>query len=103
MSLRERYRDWMTPDTVEKASRNERVKRDVWMILSFWTSAVPVMAAFLVAVEVLPVFPASQPLNWAASVVALGVILALDIAVVFPWGVEKFDLVAPWQFREVNA
>lgn len=38
--------------------------------------------------------------------VAMGATVALwlyiDLYHVFPWGFERFDLVAPWQFREVE-
>jgi hypothetical protein len=48
-----------------------------------------------------PVLVASETAALATSGVGLALAFALDMAI-FRWGIERFDLVAPWQFREVE-
>jgi hypothetical protein len=89
-------RELLTPEHVEKATRMERWKRSAWMLVStFVTIGLATGLAVLAA-------SAGAPIGfvWVPALVAAFV---LDVYVVFPWGVERFDLVHPWQFRDAEA
>jgi len=88
--LVERWRDWQTPDTVKRASRRERWKRQAWMIGS------SIVAAFLVVLVFIGIENLGFPGELGVFVIAW---MLLDQRL-FSWGVEYFDLVLPWQFRE---
>jgi hypothetical protein len=102
MGIIDRGRGLTNPTTVERASRRERWKRQAWMILSFWLSAAPFVIGLYTLVQYTTLLPASAPESWAVTALIAFCALALDIFVVFPWGFKRFDLVAPWQFREVK-
>ena len=88
-------REWVlsTPEYVEKAPRRERVKRQVWQIVSSLAAALMIVG-----------FYASGEFVGLPGGVPLGAITWFLVDQrVFSWGVERFDLVAPWQFREAEA
>lgn len=93
----------MEPAHVEKASRRERWKRQAWMHLSTVLSFAAVgMAAYALSL-VAPAWPPIGTEGYHGVVVAVVLVvlaLAIDILFVFPWGYDRFDLVAPWQFRD---
>lgn len=99
MSRLVRLYRWATipPEGVEKASRRERVKREAWLyastLLALTLAIGPPVA---VAVAGVPVPPRLVVLVGAVTV---PLAVALDVFVLFPWGVRRFDLVVPWQFR----
>lgn len=80
----------LDPTEVERASRRERVRRNVWMVATTILSATAVVASILVARA------AGAPPGLGPVVLAWFV---LDLKL-FSWGFDRFDLVAPWQFRE---
>jgi len=85
-----RFREWQTPTTVERASRRERWKREGWMIGS------SIVSAGLVVLVYLGIENLGYPGEFGVFVVAW---LLLDQRL-FSWGVDRFNLVLPWQFRE---
>jgi len=89
----EKYREATEPQTVERAPRRERWKRQVWMVGSLILSGVVVTASVVV----------SQWLGHPgyAGPLVIGILL-LDFRL-FAWGMEYFDLTPPWQFREAEA
>jgi len=91
--LRERYRKATDPQTVERAPRRERWKRQAWMFGSLLLSGGVVTASVVV----------SQELGYPgyAGPLAIGILL-LDLRL-FAWGMEYFELTPPWQFREAEA
>jgi hypothetical protein len=99
--LREWYRDLTTPEHVEKASRREVWKRQAWMIGSL---TICLLGAYAVNNAIVTVFD-PEPSWQLIAVLAVPIIAAIyiDMEYVFPWGVERFDLVPPWQFRDEEA
>lgn len=89
-------RKLLTPEHVEKASRRERWKREAWMLVST-ISCLGLGAGLAVTLANLG---APMVLVWLPALI---VGFLVDIYVVFPWGMERFDLVAPWQFRDAEA
>lgn len=78
------------PETVERASRRERIRWNVWMIGSMLVAAAILIGPMVVAEQL------GIPRELPAVIIAL---LLLDDRI-WRWGVEHFDLVPPWQFRE---
>lgn len=97
------YRDHFTPDHVDVAPRRERVKRGVWSVLSLVIAAIPVLGAMVLLVQWLSYPPLPSVVNTLVAIVVFVVVVVLDAWVVFPWGVDRFDLVEPWQFRDARA
>lgn len=89
-------RDLLTPEHVEKASRRERWKRGLWMLVT--TIATVSLGASLALV--LSQVGAPIEFVWLPALVLAFVV---DAYVVFPWGVDRFNLVVPWQFRDAEA
>jgi len=88
------------PETVERASRKERVRRQLWMLISTLISSLLALIIISLAGIALPPWLLEATLS--ASIFLL-VFLSLTFWIdlkVFSWGVHQFDLVAPWQFRE---
>lgn len=87
------------PETVERAQRRDRWKRQTWMIGS---SCIAFGAVIITSWLASVVFPSFPPTGYAGAAVAcLTVVVALVVDIkLFSWGFERFDLVAPWQFRE---
>lgn len=91
--VRRRYQAATEPQTVERAPRRERWKRQAWMSGSLLLSGAVVTASVVV----------SQELGYPGYVPPLVIaILLLDLRL-SSWGIEYFDLTLPWQFREVEA
>lgn len=67
-------------------------------ILSFVIAAIPFWALF----QFVPSLPPGGVDGIVLAFVMVGFALLLDIFVIFPWGFDRFDLVAPWQFRDVE-
>lgn len=88
--LRARYREWSQPQTVEPATRRERWKRDAWMLGSVALAGAVVIGSMFAGHAL------GYPMGAGAVVLAL---LSLDYHI-WRWGVDRFDIVAPWQFRE---
>jgi len=87
------------PETVERASRPERVKRNLWMV---FTTAISVVAAIFLFAIVFFLAPWLLEVSFVGQVfwiVYLFAVLWIDMKL-FHWGLKKFDLVVPWQFRE---
>jgi len=79
------------PEGVERASLPERVKRNAWLLVSsFATLALVGVVGSVALLEHLP-----ATLALAITFTAWAII---DMKV-FTWGVERFDIVLPWQFR----
>lgn len=101
-TLLKRYREWQTPTHVERASRREQWKRQAWIVastvLSFALVLLPLVALIELTPVTIPVGIEGVVFAVAATIVAFGI----DIYLVFPWGFERFDLVAPWQFRDAE-
>lgn len=91
------------PEHVERASRRERWKRQAWMAGSTLLSFAIVFAGLQIIDLLVTGFPPVGYTGIAVAIVSIGVMLAIDILWVFPWGFERFDLVAPWEFREERA
>jgi len=91
--LRRRYQAATQPETVERAPRRERWKRQAWMFGSLLLSGAVVTASVVVSQKL------GHPGYVAPIVIA---ILLLDLRL-FAWGMDRFDLTPPWQFREAEA
>lgn len=91
---REWYARITTPESVEKAPLRERLKRDTWQIGSLILAMVGVFASFYVTEVVVRGVPGGV----GPAVIAW---FLLDQRL-FSWGFERFDLVAPWQFRDAE-
>ena len=96
-----RYKDWQTPNHVEKASRRERVKRQIWLIASTMLSVGAALSINVVIVETVGLGP-NGILAIPLFMLVFGAFF-VDAYFVFPWGVEYWDLTVPWQFREAEA
>lgn len=89
------------PNLVEKASRRERWKRQAWMIGSSLGSFLLVGWAGWQFLALVDWHPTGTP---AAFVLLSMLLVAIALSQwVFAWGVDRFDLVIPWQFREERA
>lgn len=90
------------PELVERASRRERIKRTVWWIGSSSISFGSVILAVSLLAEAVPSFSLTGEVGLLVSIVGVTVAAALDFWL-FGWGLNRFDLVEPWQFREEKA
>lgn len=87
-------RDLLTPEHVEKASRRERWKRNAWMFVCTIGTLLSVGATVgTVAVELL------HPAVAFASTFIVWLYVDHRVAT---WGIEYFDIVRPWQFRDAE-
>lgn len=100
--LRDWWRSFKEPKHVDKASKSDRRKRTLWEIGSVFLSF---------ALAALPIFAAQQlgvPINeggYTSILLAIyAIILAgvIDVFIIFPWGVERFGIIVPWQFRDAE-
>jgi len=95
-------RDWLLPfqtqpEHVGRAPRRERIKRDAWMIGS---------TLFTLTAAAMPLSVLAS--MWGYPDGILGIVIGAAwfggslwaSQPLFEWGVERFDLVLPWQFRE---
>lgn len=89
------------PNLVEKASRRERWKRQTWAFVSLVLSATVVGVPISAMIEWLNWTPRGAASAWPVFVFVLLVVVVQGK--IFNWGFERFDLVAPWQFREERA
>lgn len=87
------------PELVDRASRWERAKRDVWLFASTIISIAIVFVPATVAMATTG-FHASVGVATTISAALIVATMLVDVFWVFPWGVERFDVVPPWQFRE---
>jgi len=102
MSLRDRILPIQTePEQVDRAPRRERWKRQAWMIASTIIRFGVVGIGVSNMMRLFPVLVASETAAFATAGVAIILMFALDM-VIFQWGIERFDLVLPWQFREAG-
>jgi len=100
MSLRDQILPIQTePEQVERAPRHERWRRGVWMIASTIIGFGVVGVGISNMMRLVPVLAAGEAAAWAVGGAGMALGFGLDVAV-FRWGVDRFDLVAPWQFRE---
>lgn len=97
MSLRTRLLEWLgvpaEPETVERAPRGERLRRFCWLNASS-IIAIAVVVAVHTGSMLLPGIPG------AAGPVLLAWFL-LDQRV-FAWGIERWNITVPWQFRDTQ-
>jgi len=91
------------PEHVEKASRREVLKRNAWMMGSTVVSFGIVFGILLIIDLFVAGFPPTGVGGIALAVLAICQALLLDIVWVFPWGFERWDLVAPWPYRDESA
>ena len=89
-------------ELVERASRRERWRRQAWMFASTLIVWSTVIAGMWVLAQVTPWFPPTGIIGIATAIGAMIVAGVLDIKL-FGWGVDQFDLVKPWQFRDEKA
>jgi fatty acid desaturase len=87
------------PKHVERASRRERWRRQLWMFASTVIAFGSVLAALSLLAWLVPPFPPTGVIGTVTAVVAMSIAAALDLQL-FGWGLERFDLVVPWQFRD---
>lgn len=90
------------PEHVERAPRRERWKRQAWMAGSTFLSFGIVFAGLQIIDLLLAGFPPTGYAGIAVAIVSIGAALAIDILWVFPWGFDRSELVAPWEFREAG-
>lgn len=100
--IREWYRSLKEPKHVEKASRRERWKRSWWQATSTVLSFLIAVAPAVVATFVFDWFPPTGYWGIAAAIGVIGLAFVIDVKWLFPWGFDRFDLVAPWQFRDAE-
>lgn len=101
MSLRDRVLPIQTqPEHVQRASRWERSKRTAWLLLSTVLSFGVVLGMASALVAGLPMAAESR-LGLTVAAVAMAAAFVVD-QLLFAWGVERFGLVVPWQFREAE-
>jgi hypothetical protein len=79
----------LEPD--EPAPRRERIKRDAWMIGS-------TIIALATAAVTVPLANVIGAVPWAVVFFVLAGAIDLKL---FGWGIERFDLIYPKEFREV--
>lgn len=89
------------PENVERASRYERVRRDVWMIVSTLISLGLGFGAVGIVIEATPLtLPIGLGLlGLVPAVFATGIAAVVDVHL-FGWGVDRWNITAPWQFRD---
>lgn len=97
--LRHRYHDVTTPTHVERAPGRERWKRQAWMVGSTLLSLTVTIGPLAVAVELGG--PTYESLALATLAYAVVVFVLIDRRL-FQWGLDRFDLTLPWQFREAE-
>jgi hypothetical protein len=89
------------PEHVEKASPRERWKRQTWLFTSLLISWIPVGILADALIDWIGWHPRGAASVWPVLLfVALVVVVNIKV---HSWGVERFDLVVPWQFREERA
>jgi len=101
MAIRDYLPIQTNPAVVDRAPRRERWKRQVWMVGS---TVIAFTTAYGLAWTVAFWVPWFPPTGYAGIATAVGVVLVagyVDVRL-FAWGVEAFELVAPWQFREAD-
>lgn len=102
MSFRDRILPIQTePEHVGRAPRRERWKRVAWMIVSTVIGFGVVGVSVSNMMRLFPVLVATPNTAFTTTGVAMVLAFGLDM-VVFQWGINRFDLVAPWQFREAE-
>ena len=86
------------PEGVERASTKERLKRNAWMVIS---SVLSLYIGFFIGALLAFSTGLYQTFPWSVIAVSAGLLVGvwIDLKFVFPWGVEAFALVPPWQFR----
>lgn len=89
------------PTEVEQASRREQWRRQAWMIGSLLGSFVIVAAPVQMVMIATGWFPTTQ-IGSVSFTLLFFAAVALIESRLFAWGFERFDLVAPWQFREAG-
>lgn len=103
MSLRDRLLHRIgvptEPQHVEKASAREKIKRQVWGISSLFLCLLGALAVNQAWVWLFGVSWTTIAFGGVTVIVAF----AVDALYVFPWGVERFGITAPWQFRDAEA
>jgi hypothetical protein len=102
MALRDCLPFQTDPETVDRASRRERWKRQAWVLGSTIIGFGVVGIGVSNMMRLFPVLVASETAAFATAGVAIILAFALDM-VIFQWGIERFDLVFPWQFREAES
>jgi len=102
MSLRDRILPIQTePKQVDRAPRRERWKRQAWMIASTIIGFGVVGIGVSNMMRLFPVLVASETAAFTTAGVGMLLAFGLDV-VIFQWGIRRFDLVLPWQFREAE-
>jgi len=102
MSLRDRLLPIQTePEQVDRAPRRERWERQAWMIVSTIIGFGVVGIGVSNMMGLFPVLVASETASYATAGIGMLLAFALD-GVIFQWGIRRFDLVVPWQFREAE-
>jgi len=91
--LRIRYSEFLEPE-VERSPRRERWRRHAWEALSTVAAAAVGIGPAIVLVQAFGPFVA-------LGVYALAVTGWIDANLVFPWGIERFGIEPPAEFREV--
>lgn len=86
----------LTPNHVKKASRWERWKRAAWLI----TSSMVTLFATFICIGV-PLVAFTNVPSWAGGVATFPVWMYANTRL-HTWGIDRFDLVEPWQFRDVE-
>lgn len=89
------------PEHVERASRYERVRRDVWLLVSTLISFGVGFGAVGIVIKAAPLTLSGGPglLGLVPLFFATGIASVVDVHL-FSWGVERWQITAPWQFRE---
>jgi hypothetical protein len=102
MSLRDRILPIQTePETVERAPRRERWKRQAWLLGSTIIAFIPAFVAVWLLTRWVGAIPTDGYIGIVIVVGLLGTSFLFDLWL-FSWGVERFDLIPPWQFREAD-
>lgn len=107
MNLRDRLLERLgvptEPETVDRAPRRERWKRNAWMTISVVVAAIAAGGVLLAVDHATGLLTALSDSPGAAQLFPLATFIALWMAidwVLWRWGFERFGLVPPWQFRE---
>lgn len=87
------------PELVERASRRERWRRQGWMFASTAIAFGVVIGVSWLLSQALPWFPPTGVVGIIAVAITTLIALMLDLWL-FGWGIDRFDITRPWQFRE---
>lgn len=90
------------PEGVYRATRYERIRRNVWMIGSTFFAFNAGLVTLAVVLGVLSRLGMPEPSGATGGFLVLAIWLVISAIIdlrLFAWGIDYFRIVPPWQFR----